>query len=144
MLYCARLTIPVCLILVSGNVMCVTCHFYNKTPYEMIISLDVPLAVDQEIKVPAGANEIVYTGFMPVRSYVVQALITKLNEKKPQKVLVYQSNRMSFRSLKCALFIEPLTLREAGKPPSQKKLRLDAVKFWVVPETPDHGEEADL
>jgi hypothetical protein len=49
---------------------------------------------------------------------------------------------MKFINLKCALFIEPLLVKEDEN--DKKKLHLNALKFWATHETPSHGEQLNL
>jgi len=120
----------------------VTCRFYNRTPFDVTFSLDIPLARDKEVTIPAGAQEVYNTGIYPIRSLLVHALIKRLNGKKPKKVLVYESKGMKFMNLKCALFIEPLLAKEDEN--GEDQLHLNALKFWAAHETPSHGEQLDL
>jgi hypothetical protein len=130
----------------SGSLAAVTCQFYNRTPFDVIFSLDMPFARDKEITIPAGEQEVLNTGIYPVRSFLVYALINrhnnKGNDKDPKKVLIYESRGMKFINLKCALFIEPLLVKEDEN--GKKKLHLNALKFWATHETPSHGEQLNL
>lgn len=142
MWYGMRFVILTCGSILAMNAHCVTCHLYNRTPFDVIISLDVPLGRDKSITLPANSNDILYTGFAPIRGYTVEAMIAKVNEKSPRKILVYESRKICFKNLKCSLFIEPVITCEAKDP--KKKLHLDAIKFWVVAEQPERGEETAL
>jgi hypothetical protein len=126
----------------TGSLFTVSCHFYNRTPFDLVFSMDIPLARDKEITIPAGAHEVYNTGIYPVRSLLVHALINRLNGKKPKKVLVYEYKGMKFVNMKCALFLEPLLVKEEEKGAAQ--LHLKALKFWAAHETPSHGEQLDL
>jgi hypothetical protein len=127
---------------ISCSLAAVTCHFYNRTPFDVTFSLDMPFARDKEITIPAGEQEVYNTGMYPVRSLLVHALINRLNNKDPKKILVYESKGMKFMNLKCALFIEPLLIKEDEN--GKKKLHLNALKFWATHETPSHGEQLDF
>ena len=138
-----RMSLYICLVLSTSVVYGTTCHFYNKTPYDIIVNSDIPLAPDKELRIPANDQGTCSTGIFPVRSYIIHALVSNFNDKNQQKIQVYESNNMEFRTLKCSLFIEPRIARD----PNQKNKRildLDSIKFWAVSEHPEHGEEVEL
>lgn len=131
-----------CLLISWTASYCATCHFYNKTPFDIIIHVNVAIAPDKELHIPANNQEIVDTGIFPVRSYVIHALIYKDNDKKDYDVQVYESTQMKYRTLKCALFVEPQRVTD----PNQKDkhtISLDTLTFWVAPEHPEYGEQVE-
>ena len=137
-----RATLYFCLLVSWTKSYCATCHFYNKTPFDIVIHLNVALARDKELHIPANNQEMIDTGIFPVRSYVIHASVYKDNDKKNFDVQVYESNQMKYRTLKCALFVEPQRLTD----PTQKDkhaISLDHITFWVAPEHPEYGEEVE-
>lgn len=110
--------------------------FYNKTPYDIKIKVNVALGFDKEVVIPAGGEEKVSVGLHYIRGYIIRALIAKSSKTFDSAMdrIIVNSKENRVLSHDCTIGCEPV----------EGKSRIEQVKFFFINRKPNNGNNIEL
>lgn len=110
--------------------------FYNKTPYDIKIKVDVAFGFDKEVVIPAGEEKKVNVGLHFIRGYIIRALMAKSSKTfesaMERTIVATQEKRILGHD--CTVGFEPI----------QGKSGVELVRFFFINRKPNSGNNVEL